>query len=155
MFTKTYKRRRRIRAWILGFAVVAAAATVLPVAGAVTLGPPPQHDALAAEQPAQIVALPTEKFVETRPVPLAVEKFVEPTPAPLPVEKFVGTEGTPVSEPTTPSVRRFPGDLVADSPGSTSSGDVAIGAAIIACLLLSAGVAILVSRRREGDVATA
>ena len=69
MFTRTFRRRRRIRALVLGLAVSGTVmASAIGASAAIPAGPPPQIDAVAAELaivPAPPVA---EKFVEGRPV---------------------------------------------------------------------------------------
>jgi hypothetical protein len=122
MFTRTFRRRRRIRALILGLAVTATVmASAIGAAAAIPSGPPPQVDALAVfGRPAPGVSLVAETFGQSRPAPgLAA--------------------GPPVR-------RLFP--AFENTPGSTRWNDVAVGGAIIGCLLLAGGVAILVTRRR-------
>ena len=122
MFTRTFRRRRRIRALILGLAVTATVmASAIGAAAAIPSGPPPQIDALAVfGRPAPVVPLVAAKVVESQPAPPLAAR---------------------------PSARvLFPAH--GSTPGSTSWNDVAVGGAIVGCLLLAGGVAILVTRRR-------
>ena len=142
MFTLTFRRRRRIRALILGLAVTVVAllgVSVMGVSAASAYVPPPQADALAASAPVPPPQADALAGAQVPIVPLVAEKFVQSRPAPGLADVR--------TEPTTPPVRRFPGDLV-DTRGGSGWNDGAIGAAIIGCLLLAGGLAIAVTGRR-------